>query len=68
MKCIIENSLSCLFLSEEIIFDKVLLKADDGGEGKNPALTVGNPFIDGVVVKGKVLNQGREKKVKIRSN
>ena len=52
-------------VGEEIVFDKVLLKAESGSEGKDSALVVGNPFIDGVVVKGKVVEQARGKKVKI---
>ena len=52
-------------VGEEVVFDKVLLKAEHGSEGKDPALVVGNPFIEGSVVKGKVLEQTRGKKVKI---
>ena len=50
---------------EEIVFEKVLLKAEDGSDGKESVLAVGNPFIEGSVVKGKVLGQTRGKKVKI---
>ena len=52
-------------VGEEVIFDKVLLKAEDGSEGKDSVLFVGNPFIEGSVVKGRVLEQAREKKVRI---
>ena len=54
----------CAF-GEEVVFDKVLLKAEVGSEGKVSVLSVGNPFIEGAVVKGKVLDQARGKKVKI---
>ena len=52
-------------VGEEVVFDKVLLKAEDSSDGKDSMLVVGNPFIDGVVVKGKVVEQARGKKVKI---
>ena len=52
-------------VGEDVVFDKVLLKAEDGSKGKDSVLVVGNPFIEGAFVKGKVLEQGREKKVKI---
>ncbi len=52
-------------VGEEVLLDKVLLKAEDGSEGKDSVLVVGNPFIEGSVVKGRVLEQAREKKVKI---
>ena len=52
-------------VGEEIVFDKVLLKAEDGIEGKDSVLVVGNPFIEGSVVKGKVVEQARGEKVKI---
>ena len=42
---------------EEVVFDSVLL-VDDGKNFK-----VGKPKIDKAVVKGKVLKQGRDKKV-----
>ena len=45
-------------------FDKVLLKAEDGSEGKDSVLVVGNPFIEGSVVKGRFSSR-RGKKVKI---
>ena len=51
-------------VGEEIVFDKVLLKAEDGSKGKDSGLVVGNPFIEGAVVKGKVLEQARGKKSK----
>ena len=52
-------------VGEEFLFDKVLLKAEDGSEGKDSVLVIGNPFIEGLVVKGKVLQQTRGKKVRI---
>ena len=52
-------------VGEEVLFDKVLLKAEDGSDGKDSVLVVGNPFVEGSVVKGKVLEQTRGKKVKI---
>jgi large subunit ribosomal protein L21 len=41
----------------EIVFDKVLLK----GEGEQ--VTIGRPFIAGAAVHGKLVKQGRAKKV-----
>ena len=52
-------------VGEEVVFDKVLLKAEDDTEGKDSVLVVGSPFIEGSVVKGKVIEQARGKKVKI---
>ncbi len=52
-------------VGEEVVFDKVLLKAEDDSDGKDSVLVVGNPFIEGSVVRGKVLEQAREKKVRI---
>ena len=52
-------------VGEKVVFDKVLLKAEDSSDGKESMLVVGNPFIEGSVVKGKVLEQTRGKKVKI---
>ena len=52
-------------VGKEVVFDKVLLKAENGAKGKDSVLVVGNPFIEGSVVKGKVLEQAREKKVRI---
>lgn len=45
----------------EIIFDKVLLLASDGGGG----LKIGKPFVAGAKVAGKVLKQGRGRKLRI---
>jgi len=45
--------------SGEAVFDKVLMRADD----KN--VEIGNPFINGAKVIGKVLKQGRAKKIRI---
>ena len=50
---------------EEVVFDEVLLKAEGGSKGQDSVLVVGNPFIEGASVKGKVLEQARGKKVKI---
>ena len=44
---------------EEVVFDKVLLVAD--GENVN----VGAPYVDGGQVKGEVLRNERDKKVRI---
>ena len=52
-------------VGEEVIFDEILLKAEDGSDGKDSVLVVGNPFVEGSVVKGKVIEQARAKKVKI---
>ena len=52
-------------IGEEVVFDKVLLKAEDDSNGKDSVLVIGNPFIEGVVVKGKILEQARGKKVNI---
>ena len=52
-------------VGEKVVFDKVLLKAEDSSDGKESMLVVGNPYIEGSVVKGKVLEQARGKKVKI---
>ena len=52
-------------IGEEVIFDEVLLKAEDGSDGKDSVLVVGNPLVEGSVVKGKVIEQARDKKVKI---
>ncbi len=41
----------------EVEFKNVLV-IDNNGE-----LTIGRPFIDGAVVKGEVINEGRDKKV-----
>ena len=59
----VEKVLSAV--GEEVVFDKVLLKAEDDSEGKDSVLVVGSPFIEGSVVKGKVIEQARGKKVKI---
>ena len=52
-------------VGEEVVFDEVLLKAEGGSKGQDSVLVVGNPFIEGASVKGKVLEQARGKKVKI---
>ena len=52
-------------VGEEIVFNQVLLKTDTDTGDKDPVMTVGNPFIEGAVVKGRVLGQGKEKKIKI---
>jgi large subunit ribosomal protein L21 len=54
-----------------ICFDKMNLEPKSTVEFKevlaldNGELTIGTPFIDGVVVKGEVINEGRDKKVVI---
>ena len=52
-------------VGEEIVFDQVLLKTGGDSESKDVVMTVGKPFIEGAVVKGRVLEQGRGKKIKI---
>jgi len=42
---------------KEVIFDQVLLLEQDG------KIEIGTPFIQGVKVFGKILNQGKSKKV-----
>jgi large subunit ribosomal protein L21 len=41
----------------DVIFDEVLLVENDKG------ITIGSPLVEGAVVKGKVLSQGKAKKV-----
>ena len=43
----------------EVVFDQVLLSATDGGT------KIGKPFVSGSRVTGKVLRDGRAKKIKI---
>jgi large subunit ribosomal protein L21 len=45
---------------QEVVFDKVLLIASDAAD-----LKVGNPYVAGAKVMGKVLKQGRGKKIRI---
>ena len=45
-------------LNQELSFEKVLLSVSDG------AIMVGNPYIDGVLVKGTVVEKKKGKKVK----
>jgi large subunit ribosomal protein L21 len=40
----------------EVSFDKVLLKEKESG------IELGKPYLNGATVKGKILNQGRDKK------
>ena len=42
---------------EEVTFDKVLLLNQNG------AVKVGNPFVEGAIVSGKVVTQGKDKKI-----
>lgn len=42
---------------EEISFDKVILLGKDDGP------VIGTPYVDGAVVTGKILEQGREDKI-----
>lgn len=45
----------------EVTFDKILLTAK--GDGKD--VEIGTPFLDGKTVTAKVVDQGREKKVRV---
>jgi large subunit ribosomal protein L21 len=47
-------------IGKTVIFNEVLLLEDDKGEVK-----VGEPLVKGAKVKGKVLSQGRRKKVTV---
>ena len=49
-------------VGEEVVFDKVLLKAEDGSDGKDSVLVVGNPFIEGCSRKGEGSRAGEGKK------
>ncbi|MFA5052589.1 MAG: 50S ribosomal protein L21 [Parcubacteria group bacterium] len=40
----------------EVLFDKVLLKETDSG------IEIGYPYLESSIVKGKILNQGRDEK------
>ncbi|MBP7148865.1 MAG: 50S ribosomal protein L21 [Acidobacteria bacterium] len=42
---------------DEVRFDRVMLVGDDGG------VRVGTPFLDGAVVRGRVVEQRRDRKV-----
>ena len=42
---------------ESVVFDKVLLKSNEG------EVSIGSPYINGATVEAKVLKQGRHKKV-----
>jgi large subunit ribosomal protein L21 len=46
---------------EKLIFDKVLLKADD--DGKN--VQIGTPYLEGETVEAEVEKQGRSRKIKV---
>ena len=52
-------------VGDQVVFDEVLLKAGGDSGGRDSVIVVGNPFVEGAVVKGKVLEQARGKKVKI---
>ena len=55
-----------LQIGDEVIFDQVLLKSNgNNNEGNGPSLEIGNPLLEGVIVKGRVLDQGRGEKVKV---
>ncbi len=45
---------------QEVVFDKVLLVSDEAGNVK-----IGKPYVSGLKVTGKVLKQGRDKKIRI---
>lgn len=46
---------------EQVEFDKVLLLSDESGQD----FKIGQPYLEGVKVLGKVIKQGRSKKVEI---
>ena len=50
-------------VGDEVIIEDVLMTVDEDGEAKN--VTVGNPFLEGIKVKAKVIDEGRSDKVKI---
>ena len=50
-------------VGEELIIEDVLMTVDEDGEGRN--IAVGNPFLEGVTVKAKVIDEGRSDEVKI---
>ena len=50
-------------VGDEVIIKDVLMTVNEDGEGRNVA--VGNPFLEGVTVKAKVIDEGRSDKVKI---
>ena len=45
-------------IGEQIVLDKVLMAKNDEGE-----LEVGNPFLDNVRIKAKVVDQGKDRKI-----
>ncbi len=45
---------------EEVVFDKVLMTVDSKG-----AVSIGNPYLEGVTVKAVVELQGRSKKIRV---
>lgn len=45
----------------EVIIDEVLLSYEDGGE----KFKIGEPFVSSTIVKGKIMKQGRAKKVRV---
>ena len=50
-------------VGDEVIIEDVLMTVNEDGEGRDVA--VGNPFLKGVTVKAKVIDEGRSDKVKI---
>ena len=48
-------------VGSEVVFDKVLLLADD--EGKN--VQIGSPYLDGVSIAATVEDQKRDKKIRV---
>ena len=46
---------------ETVLFDHVLLIADNDGEN----VKIGAPYLDGIAVEARVLTQGRAKKIKM---
>jgi len=45
-------------VGEEVVLDKVIMAEKEGG-----GLEVGNPFLDNVKVKARVINQGKDRKI-----
>jgi len=49
-------------VGEEVVLDKVIMAEKEGG-----GLEVGNPFLDNVKVKARVINQGKDRKIIVYS-
>tara|TARA_B100000900_G_scaffold370228_1_gene348581 strand:+ start:334 stop:654 length:321 start_codon:yes stop_codon:yes gene_type:complete len=50
-------------VGDEVIIEDVLMIVNEDGEERD--VTFGNPFLEGVTVKAKVIDEGRSDKVKI---